>query len=230
MAAAAAAFFPRGGMSAQSLTPARDAVDHLILGCADLEKGIAWLEQRTGVRAAIGGSHPGRGTHNALLGLGGRQYLEILAPDPAQPADLRPDLAVHTEPRLIGWASATRDLVAVIRNSRASGATISEPRDGARARPDGRVVRWRTAEVQETFASAGISPVPFFIEWASDAVHPSHDSPAGGRLQSFVFEHPEAAALQGLLKQLGIDASVTQRAAAALVAQLATAKGTILLR
>src|SRR5690606_39555562 len=58
---------------------------------SDLEAGVAAVEEATGVRAIPGGSHPGRGTANFLLGLaptgwpeGAHTYLEILGPDPQQ--------------------------------------------------------------------------------------------------------------------------------------------------
>ena len=78
-------------------------MDHLVFGVPDLSPGIELVEHRTGVRARLGGQHPGRGTHNALMSLGGRQYLEIIAIDPTQvePSELLfPELKNLSEPRL----------------------------------------------------------------------------------------------------------------------------------
>ena len=88
-------------------------LDHILLGCSDLDRGIAFVEEHTGVRAAFGGVHPARGTQNALLSLGERRYLEIIAPDRAQP-DAKNPLVTYlkklSEPRLVNWAAHPGDL------------------------------------------------------------------------------------------------------------------------
>src|SRR6186713_405022 len=88
-------------------------LDHLVYAVPDLDSGVADLEQRLGVRASAGGQHQGRGTRNALIALGPDSYLEILAPDPAQP---RPaagrwfGVDENVPARLAGWAAKGADL------------------------------------------------------------------------------------------------------------------------
>jgi hypothetical protein len=225
--AAVAVLAARGRAMAEART-VRDAVDHLLLGAPDLDGGIAWLEARTGVRAVVGGSHPGMGTRNALASLGDHHYLEIIAPDPAQSAfNFDVDLRKLPAPRLVTWAASTvspEDLAAAAKRA---GLGVSGPRDGSRVRPDGSRLRWRTVGVQTDFARDGIDPVPFFIAWAIDARHPSMDAPSGCRLVEFAIADPDPVKLGALLASLGIEATVTKAAHAGLRATLDTPKGRV---
>jgi glyoxalase-like protein len=217
--------------SGESLIPAERAVDHLLLGAAGLENAMAWFERKTGVKAEAGGSHPGIGTRNALISLGGRQYLEIIAPDPRQTAfNFQIDVRKLTEPRLITWAAATTDIDAIAQKARAAGHQIFGPRDGSRARPDGRVLHWKTLGVLNKFGLDGVEPIPFFIQWASGSLHPAEDSPKGCELQSFEIGHPEPANVIAALKGLGIQARVTRSTNVTLTAAFKTPKGRVELK
>ncbi len=212
----------------KNLAPARTAVDHLLLGAADLDRGIAWVERRTGVKAVRGGSHPGVGTQNALIALGGRQYLEIIAPDPAQTMyTFSIDVRTLTEPRLITWAAVTGDINALAKTAREAGHHLLGPRDGSRARPDGKVLKWKMLGIVNTLSLQGVEPIPFFIEWAADSLHPSQDSPTGCALQSFEIEHPDPAGVIDALKGLGIEAQVKPARKVTLNATLKTPKGEV---
>ncbi len=226
--AAASGAWCRSMSAAPNLAPARNAVDHLVLGASDLDRAVAWLEGKTGVRAVPGGSHPGVGTRNALVSLGGRRYLEILAPDPAQTAyNSHLDVRTLTQPRLIAWAAATADINGIARRARESGHQVFGPRDGSRARPDGSVLRWKTLGVMNPHGREGVDPIPFFIEWGHGSLHPSQDSPTGGEIEALEIDHPDAAGVRDLLRLYGIDAKVNQAGRARLVATLKTRRGKV---
>ncbi len=212
-------------MAAETLSPAKEAVDHLLLGVPNLVEGIAWVEQKTGVKAVPGGRHPNAGTHNALLSLGQRQYLEIIAPDPTQ-TTIAPQFAFlkqATAPRLVTWAAATKDIQAVATKARAAGAEMMGPMDGSRARPDGKTLKWKTLFVKNDLGLL----IPFLIEWDADSLHPSQDSPAGCKLQAFELEHPQPEKVRATLKQLGLDAKVKRGNEARLKAVIDSPKGKI---
>jgi len=207
--------------------PAVDAVDHLLLGVPDLEAGMKWFEEKTGVRPAAGGSHPGRGTRNALVSLSGRHYLEIIAPDPAQAGvanEMADSLKKLTAPRLVTWAAASPHLEDTLSRLDAGKVPHSPALPGARKRLDGRELSWRTAGVESEFGDM----IPFFIDWGATP-HPSADAPPGARLVALRFRHPRPEALRAELSRLGIAAEVTQAAQPGLSARLETPRGPLTL-
>ena len=197
-------------------------LDHILLGCNDLDRGIAFVEENTGVRAAIGGVHPGRGTRNALLSLGERQYLEIIAPDPGQPgAKDTLGLRQLTEPRLVGWAAHPGDLDAFAKKLREAGVAFEGPTAGSRARPDGRVLHWKTLNLADD--RHGL--LPFFIEWSTDSVHPSTDAPSGCTLDYFEVTSTNPDELTPIVQRLGLDLLVERSDKTRLRALLSGSKG-----
>jgi hypothetical protein len=192
--------------SAETPAPALQ-IDHLILGAADLEQGIERFAARTGVRPVFGGRHPGRGTQNALASLGGGRYVEILAPVPeaADTPDFR-GLRALKDLTPVGWAVSTRDVSATVTALARAGFKASEPRDGARDRPDGRKLEWTTFGIEPAIDGA-----PFFIRWGDGTVHPSADSPGGCTLAAFLVAAADGSGLGRLLDALAPGVDVGRR-------------------
>lgn len=201
-------------------------LDHILLGSPDLQVGIEFAEKRTGVRATFGGVHPGRGTQNALLSLGERRYLEIIAPDPAQPGVKNPiasNLHSLAEPRLVGWAAHPGSISAFAEKLRAAAIKFKGPTPGSRKRPDGRFLQWQTLNLADT----AFGLLPFFIEWSQDSTHPSTDAPKGCSLVSFSAETPETEKVAATLKTLNIDLAVKKGEKVRLHAVISGPKGNL---
>ena len=222
----AAAMLMSPGFAWASVGRVPKTLDHIILGCTDLDEGIELVFRHLGVRAKPGGVHPGAGTINALLSLGTLRYLEIMAPDPAQPDAPDPrNVRTLKGPALVGWAEHRDHLDEFAGTLHAAGIEYVGPVPGSRKRPDGSILNWRSLPLKED--EHGI--LPFFIEWGANAAHPSTDSPKGCGIDGLEITAPEPAHFRALSKTLDLDVAIGQSTAPRLTAHLHGPAGSLTL-
>lgn len=202
------------------------ALDHLLWAAPDLAAGSAVLAALTGVTPAPGGSHPGFGTRNSLLSLGD-SYLEIIAPDPAQPlaGNRGAEIAGLAGPGLLTFAVRTDDLAGFAAAAARAGLAVDPPTPMSRRRPDGLALAW---VVQRARSEAFGNLVPFAIDWR-DCPHPAGTTPQGCTLVDFAVLHPEPGRLAALYGALDLGVAVERSSAPGFRATLETPRGRVLL-
>jgi len=181
--------------------PPRPQIDHVVVAIRSLDEGTAQFEALTGVKAGAGGRHPGRGTENALVSLGGGSYLELIAPQKdaklsSEDAKMR-DLGRLT---IIDWAVRIIDVDEALASLHRAGFSTSPPQPGARLTPSGERLDWMTFGL----AGARIDTAPFFIRWSPNTRHPSTTAPGGCALEGLVVHDPTADRMQAMLKALDV--------------------------
>lgn len=168
-------------------------IDHLVLAVTDPDAAAAELARALGLAFTGSGRHPGAGTANRFAFFGD-SYLELIgiwdrglaAANPIGAAALAQLDAAGGG--LATFAVASDDIGGDVAGLRAKGSSIGLPGPGERRRPDGEVVRWRTAGP----ARLGPAEPPFLIEhelagaeWGAAArrARRRFEHPAGGRLR-----------------------------------------------
>ena len=205
-------------------------IDHLVLATPEVDATVDWLAGHVGLRPAAGGRHPTLGTRNALLGLGGGAYLEVIGIDPdapCAPERRRPfGLDRIDRPRLAAWAAGVDDIDRRVAFARAAGYDPGPVQPMSRRLPDGGELHWRLTPP----GADPVEVVPFLIEWAGGARHPSTTAPAGCRLVSFTAGHPAPDAVAATLVALTLSMTVSVADAPQLVAVVEGPGGTVELR
>lgn len=208
------------------------AFDHLVVAAATLEQGEDHLESLLGVRPQRGGKHVAMGTHNSLLRLGPRSYLEVIAVDPEARAPARPRWfamdtsamreALFERPRLIHWLARTDDIEAARQAS-----PIDLGRTHAMERGS---FRWRITIPDDGHLPGG-GIVPTLIQWDVPN-HPADAMPDFGvQLSVLAGAHPEPAAIRAALASLGLGETMkaTFSATPKMAAMLQTRRGPVTL-
>lgn len=204
-------------------------VDHLVYAVPSLEQAIDSLERILGVRAVASGRHLDEGTWNALIALGPDRYLEIIAPDPDQPAPVGPrwfSLDSITAPGLVAWAARGTHLEQRAEAAERVGLRLGRVKGGSRQQPDGQALSWVFTD-PHTLLGDGL--VPFLIDWGTGP-HPAQRATPGVTLVSLRAEHPAPEEIRAMLRAVDIDMGVGVGPRAALVATLETPRGQVELR
>ena len=196
-------------------------IDHLMWACPDLEQGCTKLAALTGVAPAAAGSHPRMGTRNALLSLGPRCYLEVIAPDPQQPLvdNFGARLAALATDGLLSWAAGADHLDELRTTLHQQAIQTSRVQATSRKNPAGELLQWQLLFI------AGVELAPFFIDWLS-CTHPAATSPPGCQLQELQIATAATEPLHRLCGQVP-RLSLSQRPTASLRARLDTPHGEV---
>jgi len=212
---------------AQTAMPFHAQVDHIVVAIRSLDEGVAAFQKLTGVKPVAGGTHPGRGTENALVSLGDGRYLEIIAPQKG--AELGPQdrpMRDLTGLTIIAWAVSVSDAQDARARLQKAGATPSPITPGARVTPAGATLEWSTFGLM----SPGIDVAPFFIHWSAATAHPSTTSPTGCTLSRLAVQDPAGADLTRALGALGVQRVDVTAGPSAITATLACPSGPVTLR
>lgn len=180
----------------------RSQIDHIAITAPSLEMGAEYVKQKLGVSPQAGGEHPRMGTHNRLLKLGDRCYLEVIAVNPEAPEPDRPRWFQLDRPdpfrpvRLAAWIARTDDI-------RAAATASPIPLGEIEAMHRGRLHWLITIPSDGSLPLQGIAPM--LIQWP-DAMHPAAMLPESGcalvRLKGF---HPEAGKVMRTLDAIGFE-------------------------
>ena len=151
-----------------TLPDARLELDHVLIAVTDLGAAARAYLDNHGLMGVEGGRHPGWGTANVIVPLRG-SYLELIAVVDEHEA------AATAFGRWVMNAQRDRPFAWAVRASNLDSVAARlglETLDGSRARPDGSVLRWRSAGLDVAVAEPAL---PFFIEWSAPTLHPGGD-------------------------------------------------------
>lgn len=215
-------------------------LDHLVIGCASLEQGVAWCEANLGVTPAAGGRHAFMGTHNRLLALAAaassHAYLELIAIDPqASPPGRRrwfgldePEVqaALAQQPRLLHWVARVDDVAQAAAAWQRLGLDPGPVVAAERDTPHG-LLRWRLT-VRDDGALLLGGALPTLIQWGD--AHPADRLPASGvALGSLVLGGGDSPVLGRALHAVDAQGFELRSGLPALRATLSTPRGEVVL-
>lgn len=179
------------------------ALDHLVVGAANLDQGVKWIRQTLGVEIPRGGKHVVMGTHNCVMQIGREVYLEVIAINPDAPTPKRPRWfgldnptvrdALKRQPRLLTWVVNTDDIsISLQQTEFPFGNVEAMSRDN---------LQWSvTIPSDGNLFEGGV--VPMLIQWQTP-VHPATKmAELGCTLEGLEIHHAQPDTIATILEQI----------------------------
>ena len=200
------------------------SIDHLVITASSLDAGKEMVYESLGVWPQGGGEHARMGTHNLLLRLGPKAYLEVIAINPASPVPDRSrwfeldGKAQNRSPVLSTWVARCDDI-------HLARATFSSSHGDIESMSRGDL-RWSITIPQDgSMPFDGVAPT--LIQWQTSDHPASRLEDQGCTLIRLDGYHPDAARINDMLTNIGFDGefSVVPDHHPHLVAQIQTPHG-----
>jgi Glyoxalase-like domain len=176
-------------------------LDHLVVAANSLEEGCVFIQEQLGLEMQQGGRHNRMGTHNCLLKIGAKSYLEVIAVDPNGIKPVVPRwFGLDTfsgKPRLLHWVARV--------TTETDLETVRLPENGPIQSMTRGSLSWRIT-IPEDGSLPGDGLIPTLIAWASGSSHPCDLlEPNDCNLIRLEGIHPEADRIARGLSELGLE-------------------------
>jgi len=179
-------------------------IDHIGLACRDLEEGVRYFRDKTGVKPFVNQALASLPFQNAYVRIGDASFLEILGPNPKHKGihPLKSLLKRFSEPTLWFWYVSTDDFNGLELAIRVAGRRIERKMEAEAA-----------TETGPAFVGASIGPgfwsvYPNIIQWKGDMkAHILKDMPIVP-IQTFsviVAGHKQIITAKQFFERVGID-------------------------
>lgn len=184
-------------------------LDHLVVAATSLEQGRLFIRERLGLEMRPGGRHERMGTHNCLLRIGTKTYLEVIAVDPD---GIKPEVprwfgldTFSGDPRLLHWVArvTTDDL----ETTNLEMIKLSE--HGPIHRMTRGPFSW-SITIPSDGSLPGDGLIPTLIAWDSGSSHPCDAlEPNDSSLINLDATHPEPDRIARGISELRLESSLT---------------------
>jgi len=202
-------------------------IDHIVYCVPDLEEGVNYISNLFGVKPVIGGAHLTKGTKNALLNLGNKCYLEILAIDHDN-VDFKGlrwmGIDLIREPKITRWSLKSNTLKSDSKILSLHSPELGIIDSGSRKTMDGLLLSW---EMILPASAPEVELLPFMTDWSESEMHPTDKLEQGCVFNSIELYHLNPKIVQSMLYDLRVKNIVQSDSEVTIAVNIQSPKGMV---